>query len=754
MRMIGNRRSGLARRAGWSALMMGLGTLAVGPARALAGGAPVGEQELPTLKVQAAAERESGKDSLKANTTAIGKGNQELRDIPQSITVITEKLIDDRALDTLKEALKHTAGVSFQAAEGTEEDIRLRGFSLQSTGDIFIDGMRDPAFYERDSFNWERLELLRGSASMLFGRGSTGGAANQVTKKPFLSNQHEVALTAGSGNYLRGTADLNFVTGQDAAFRLNAMVNTADNRGVPIDKRGIAPTFAWGIGTKDEFQVGLYHLENRNGIHYGLPWLTPGASGGNFLWKTDPRNYYGAASDYNDTSTTQANASHTHRFGQGRELKTSVRLARYDRDQRASAIRFAGAALQPGGLAVTSDTFSDATVLTRGSNNKIMEMDTGYVQSDYSGKHQWLGREHAVQAGVDFANERFSNFGASVPAGVNLTKPTTTVGTPNDGGSVDEGARMLTKNRTFDAQALGVYAQDLVRVAEHWKLLAGLRWDRFQGTYDNLSTAAAPANNPCGVQPNAQIERSDSLLSKRLGVLFQPTPLSSYHFSYGTSFNTSGDAYQYDAGSANVAPESSRNFEFGGKFDSESGDLSTRFALFHTTKYNERNRDADSVNACNYVLSGQRHAAGVEFDVAGRITPQWEVFASYAWIPIAAVDSSSGAQGTEPVGSRPGLTPRHTASLWTTYQWTPDFRFGGGLTARSSDKPVGLALTSAVEGPAYVTFDAMAEYRWQKTLFRANLTNITDRHYADFLYRGHYVPSRPRTLLVTATHKF
>ncbi len=342
--------------------------------------------------------------------------------------------------------------------------------------------MRDPAFYERDSFNWDRLELLRGSASMLFGRGSTGGAVNQVSKKPFLSSQHEAALTVGTGGYARGLADLNFVTGQDAALRINAMITTADNWGVPIDKRGIAPTFGWGIGTKNEFQVGLYHLENDNGIHYGLPWLTPGAvKGGDWLWRTDPKNYYGAASDYNRTETTQANFVHIHRFGGGRELRTALRAARYERDQRASAIRFAGPTLQPGGLAVTSDTFSDATVLTRGTNNKIMEMDTGYAQSDYSGKHQWFGREHAVTAGVDLANERFENFAATTPTGVSLTKPTTTVGTPNDGGSVDESLRVLGVNRTFDAQALGVYAQDLIRVADQWKLLAGLRWDRFDG---------------------------------------------------------------------------------------------------------------------------------------------------------------------------------------------------------------------------------------------------------------------------------
>ncbi|HWS75606.1 MAG TPA: TonB-dependent receptor [Quisquiliibacterium sp.] len=738
-----------------TALLLGLGSLGGAGAQEASTPATGRDKELPAVQVQAGAERESGKESLRATTTSIGKGNQELRDIPQSLTVVTEKLLDDRNLDTLKDALKQTAGVAFQAAEGSEEDIRLRGFSLQGSGDIFIDGIRDPAFYERDSFNWDRLELLRGSASMLFGRGSTGGAVNQVTKKPFLSTQHLVDLTLGSGNYRRALADLNFVTGENAALRINAMVTRADNYGVPIDRIGIAPTLAWGIGTQDEFQLGLYHLESENGIHYGLPWLTPGANkGGDYLWKTDPRNYYGAASDYTHSGTTQGNFTHIHRFDVSRQLKTSVRVASYERDQRASAIRFAGAASQPGGLAVTSDTFSDLTVLNRGSQNKIMDMNTVYAQSDYSGKHDWFGRENSVQAGIDFANEDFENYAASLPAGTTMPKPPTTVGTPNDGGRVDESMRNLSVNRTFDAQAVGLYAQDLIRIADHWKLLGGLRWDVLEGKYSNLATTPPPANNPCAVTPNARIERSDSLLSQRFGVLYQPTALSSFHLSYGTSYNTAGDTYQYDAGNAQVDPEKSRNIELGGKFDSESGDLSTRVALFHSTKYNERNRDADTVNACNYVLSGQRHAAGIELDVAGRITPQWEVYVSYAFIPVAEVDSSSGAAGTEAVGSRPGLTPKHTASIWTTYQATTQLRVGGGITARSSDTPVGLPAGSPIEAPAFVTGELMAEYLIGPVALKANLTNITDKHYADFLYRGHYVPGRPRTLMVTAAYRF
>lgn len=711
------------------------------------------EPMLPTVRATGKADAATGKESVRATTTTIGKGQTELRDVPQSITVITERLLDDRDLDTLKEALRTVGGISFQAAEGGEEDIRLRGFSLQASGDIFLDGIRDPAFYERDSFNWDRLEVLRGSASMLFGRGSTGGVVNQVSKWPLVFADNEIALTAGSGKFYRVTADVNQKTGDNAALRINAMYNQADLWGAGIDKYGVAPAFSWGIGTRHEFTVSAYYLKNDNGINYGLPWLSPGNEGGDYLWSTAPENYYGMRSDYNETGTTQGNFIYVYRMDAGQQVRTAVRVARYERDQRASAIRFAAASLQPDGRAVTADTFSDATVLTRGTNNKTMDMDTVYAQSDYNGRHRWFDLGHAVQAGVDFAYEDFENFAATLPSGVTLTKPRTLVGTPNDGASIDEGARVLTVNRTFENRAAGVYAQDLVEVAPAWKLLGGLRWDYLDGTYRNLAVAAPP-NNPCAVQPQSTISRNDGLPSGRAGVLFQPSERQTWYASYGTSYNTSGEAYQYDAGTADVDPEKSRNVEVGAYLTDSSGRLSTRVSLFHTTKYNERNRDADTVNACNYVLSGKRHAAGIDLDVAGRITPLWEVFASLAWIPIAEVDSSSGAAGTEVAGTRPGLTPRWSGSLWTTYRVTPKLRVGGGLTGRSADKPVGLAAASPIEAPGYLTGDLMAEYDFGDVVLRANVFNATDEHYAGFLYRGHYVAGQPRTFELTLAYRF
>jgi catecholate siderophore receptor len=708
---------------------------------------------LPVVRAKVISEPTS-KEAVQATTTRIGKSSQELRDVPQSVTVVTERLIDDRNIDTLKEALHHTAGVSFLAAEGGEEDIRLRGFSLQATGDIFVDGLRDPAFYERDSFNWDRLEVLRGSASLLFGRGSTGGAVNQVSKLPGLFQPSELSFTLGQAGYVRGTLDYNAKTGDNAAVRVNAVMNVADNYGAKVDKAGFAPTLRLGIGTANEFLLGYYYLDNRSGINYGLPWLE-----GKVL-PVDPSSYYGTSTDVSLSSVNMATLGYTHRLAnlkeQRSEWRSTLRVSRYTRDQRASAIRLAPAASQPGGVAATQDNFGPGTLLRRsggaGTNAKIQDLDAMTFQSDYDTKFQAWGLKHAVQAGVDVTHDDFTGYAALNPSSGALLKADIAAAQNRGGGGVDETLRVILKNRDFMSKALGVYAQDLVQLTPSIKLLAGLRWDRFQANYRTFNTLATPTL-PTG-ELTAERGRTDAQTSQRLGALFQPTPLSSFHFSYGTSFNTSGDTYQFDAQGSNTPPERSRNFELGAKLDTTSGDATLRLALFHATKFNERNRDDTSVNATNYVLSGQRHAAGVEIDIAGRITSKWEVYGSYAFIPDAKVDAASSVLGTtlvgETVGQRPGLTPRHSGTLWSTYQFTPKLRLGGGLNARSSLSPQ----QSTIVAKRYVTADLLAEYDAGPVAFKLNVSNIANQLYADSLYRGHYTAGRPRTVQLTTSAKF
>jgi catecholate siderophore receptor len=231
---------------------------------------------LQTISVKAKAE--SDQNSVRATTTTIGRGNQELRDIPQSVTVVTEKLMEDRRVDTVKEALHYTAGISFHGGRGGEEDIRLRGFSLTASGDIFVDGVATPRSTSATSSTSTGSRCCAARPSMLFGRGSTGGVVNQVSKAPLLTNINEISTPIGSGSYLRLTGDFNLKTSR----RRRSPQRDDEHRrqlGNFIDKFGIAPTFRWGIGTNDEFSIGYFYLDNRNGINYGIPWLRKNDSG-------------------------------------------------------------------------------------------------------------------------------------------------------------------------------------------------------------------------------------------------------------------------------------------------------------------------------------------------------------------------------------------------------------------------------------------------------------------------------------------
>jgi catecholate siderophore receptor len=700
------------------------------------------ERTLKSVIIKERAETLEGKDALRATATGIGKGNQLLRDIPQSVTVVTEKLIDDRNLDTLKDVLHNTAGVTFAAAEGGEEDIRLRGFSLATSGDIFVDGMRDPAFYERDTFNNDRIELLRGSASMLFGRGSTGGAVNQASKQPRTMDEHEVSTTLGNHNYRRVTGDFNIQTGENAALRINAMATKADNNGAgsSIDKRGIAAAYRFGIGTADEFSLGLYSLVNNNGMNYGMPWIRPTASApisqATINNKLDPSAYFGMASDYNKGSATTLHLSHTHRFQDDSELKTAVRKGLYTRDQRAGTVRIQGNTnATPGATNLTN--FSDATILTRGNNAKIQDLDAVYAQSDYSRKFSALGLKHEVLAGVDLAKE-----GKNVYAASAVTKPTTTAGNPNDGAWIDEAARTVTKSSTFNADNLGVYAQDMLEVAPGWKLLGGLRYDRMRGTYNTINTAG---------KITGAYAQTIGDWSQRVGFLYQPNDRSSFHFSYGTSFNTSADTYSYSANSANTPPEQSKNIEFGAKLDTPDKRFTTRLAIFQSTKFNERNTDPDSA-ATQFLLSGQRHTTGLEVDITGLLTPKWEVFGSYMWMPDANIDVSNATANGARVGERPGLTPVHSGTVWSTYQLTSQLRLGGGVNFRSEQSA---ATNPGFMAPAYATVDLMTEYKFsERYVLKGNVANVANTLYADALYTGHYIPGSGRNVQLTLNVKF
>jgi catecholate siderophore receptor len=452
------------------------------------------------------------------------------------------------------------------------------------------------------------------------------------------------------------------------------------------------------------------------------------------------------ASDRNKGSAQYVMGQHTHRFSSEVELTTKARYASYTRDQRAGTVRFAAAALQPGGLAASLATFGPNTVINRGTQLKVQDMQTVTVQSDLQAKLNAAGMDHNITTGVDFSQEKKQVYAAysANQGGVVPAKPTTTVGTPNDGAWINEGLRSFRTSNEYVSKGYGAYLQDLVQIAPMWKVLAGLRYDKLDGDY-KVYTIPNNAQSPTTTQPYAM---NISEWSKRAAVLFQPTERLSFHLMGATSFNTSGDTYSLSAANQNIPPEKSVNLELGGQYDSADGKLTTRFGIFRATKLHERNTDP----LTNLVeLSGKRHAAGIDVDITGRITPQWEIFGSFTWMPVAKIDI--GAEGAEGQGTRPSLTPRYSGSLWTTYKLTPQWRVGGGFVARSGQQP---NRNPGFYAPKFIVGNLMAEYTVieDALLFRLNVDNVANKRYADTLYTGHYVPGTGRIVALTGTYKF
>jgi catecholate siderophore receptor len=672
--------------------------------------------------------RERDQQTYQSGITSSGKVPVLAKDIPQSLTVVNEKLLHDQGKDSFKSALENVIGITFEAGEGGRigDNIRLRGFSV--VGDIYLDGVRDIAQYNRDTFNYDRVEVLRGSSSMLFGRGSTGGVVNQVSKIPRLLTEQEVNVTVGTGNYLRTTGDFNIKTDDDAALRIGTMTTDWDGLGgkASTSRRGLSLDYRLGIGTADEFMFSLYHLDYNDKPVLGGRWLQ------GIPAPLPADKWYGANSDYQKDSADFATLTHTHRWTDGSTLKTVVRDGRYTRDLWATQINAFG-------TGVTQANFGPNTVVNRGTQTRGAEDHHTFVQSDFITTTDWFGRKNQLLLGTDIARENTTVYRyTGIP-----TRPSTTVGSADNSAVLD--TRMRLKSTEFTSTAIGVYAQDTINLTPFWKVVGGLRLDNFAGDYDRsgLATPASP------------LSRSDTVLSKRLGVMYQPNDAVSYYTSYGTSFNTSGDLYQYDVKSANTPPESSRNLEIGAKWELLDGDLSLRTALARTDKYHERNTDVNQP-AGESVLSNQRHTNSLEFEVAGRINPKWDIFGGIAFMHGVIDKSGSSANAQATVGLNPGLTPSMQANLWSTYRLDEKWRVGGGATHVSVNGPSSASAERlAYRAPAYTRLDAMLELIINKSnTVKLNVDNLTNQIYYSSLYQGWPTVAPLRTARMTLTSKF
>ena len=706
--------------------LLPLGAMVAGmvltPDAALAQSAAEGDNDkpevtLPAITVRAVRERDTG---YQATVTNVGKVAQSPRDIPQSLSIITEQLMQDRNATTVADALRNVPGITFNAGEGGRngDNITIRGFS--AVGDLYLDTIRDVAQYNRDTFNLSEIDVLRGSASMLFGRGSTGGVVNQVSKVPFLMNQSQAAITVGSFDYVRAVADVNYVVGENAAMRINAMgTDTESFRDGPHYQRwGVAPSVTWGLGTRDELNVAFFYLDENNIPDYGVPYYQ-----GRPLPVPVKSSYYGLTNaDYEKYQTAIATATYVHRFSPDSQLKNILRYGNYKRDLWPSAPRSQG----------NPDPLLPTSVITRSRPGRQGEDKDWTNQTDYTLKFNTGAIKHFILVGVELAGEDSWTQRWGQAAGVSV--PTTTVSNPNDSPPLPANffVHNVTGETCFTSKTAGVYAQDFLELTPMWKLLAGVRYDYFNSDYERIG-------------PLADYSRTDRVWSFRTGLLFQPSNEQSYYLSYGSSFNPSGELYALDPRGANTPPEQNYNYELGAKWDLFAANLSLQAVLYRSEKTNERNTDPLVTDV--FLLSGRRHTDGIELEAAGRITPAWEIFGGVSFMQ-ARIDESINPGD---VGKTPINTPPYTASLWTTYRFLPYVRAGLGWEAVGKRYT---SLANTTQLPAYNKWDAMIAYERLNYAVRLNLFNLFDETYYTGLYTGHAIPGVTRSAQLTFEIRF
>lgn len=681
---------------------------------------------------------EQGAVGYNSSTTTVGKTTQAIKDIPQAITIVPKELILDKNNDNLKDALRNVAGMTFNAGEGGRigDNMNLRGF--YSFGDLYMDGIRDTAQYNRETFNLEQIDVLRGSGSMLFGRGQAGGVINQVSKTPFMTDKGNVTATVGSYDYYRSTTDVNKVIDEasSTAIRINAMVHDAkSSRDVVSSQReGLAPTITWGIGTANQISIGHYYLKTNNVPDYGIGFNSTTKLPVN----VSAKQFSGTTADYEDNVTNMTTIAQEYTFDADTKLNTKLRKSNYTRALWSNKGR-------------SSYPYSTLALASpRGA-----EEDTYAFQSDFSKKFTAGTLKHELLVGVEYLKENLNRWtydrtangacggvGGSTISGYSLTCDPFLYGYGNQ--RKDPSSLFGYKGNSYAA-----YIQDMVEFSRGWKLLGGVRQDWLRADYSTTGTNLGSSNQ-------ANVNFSEK--SYRSGLTYQPNEMTTYYLAWNDSFNATADLYQLSAGAGYPAERSSTT-EIGAKWDLYDGDLSVRTALYRAAKEWERNTDLESTGSIN---SKKRHTDGLEFEFAGRVGAAWEIFGGLA-LMNAKIDergyTGTTRQNAAIDGMTPRNTPKYTYNLWTTYRVDPQFKVGGGVTGVGNRiiYVLGTGVPTVNTVPSYVRFDAMAQYDIKNEYtIKFNIQNLMNKTIYESAYEngGFVVPGTKRAFQLTGTYKF
>ena len=653
---------------------------------------------------------EAGSDYFVPNARSTLRTDVDIRGTPSSITVIPQQVIEDQGATEVRDIVRNAAGVNYSTSfGGRQEQFTIRGFAAET----FRNGFRDNFFSsvtETELANIDRVEVLRGPASILFGQAEPAGIINLVTKQPLREPFYEVEFTAGSFDFYRPTLDFSGPLTEDRSltYRLNAAYeNTGSFRdGIESERFFVAPTLSWEISPDTELALEFSYLNGTQPIDRGLVILSDDEVA-DIPFDTvlgDPD----APIDFEETRTE---LSLNHRFNENLSLRSLLRYTTGDEDLIAIGIPGSSASEDDRNFPITDFRVDQSARTFAIQNDLIAEFNTGAI-------------EHTLLFGFEYANQfRESTFGTRRGATIDIFNPTRDF-------TFDEKFPPLDSFEQ-DINSFGIYLQDQIAILDNLQLVIGGRFDTFNDESEFNGESSE-------IEANA--------FSPRVGIVYRPVDPISLYASYTRSFTPVGGV---DVDGEPFDPERGTGLEVGVKTDIIKDRLFSTLAFYDTTLTNVTTADLD--NPSFRVQTGEQRSRGIELDVQGEILPGWNIFAGYAY-----TDAEVAEDNVIPEGNRLTNVPEHNFNLWSNYTIQEgDFAglgFGAGVFY-VSERAGDLDNSFFVDG--YTRVDAAVSYKRDNYRFGLNFQNLFDSKFIEGTQgRQSILPGAPFTILGTFSLEF
>ncbi|XTZ63286.1 TonB-dependent receptor [Aeromonas salmonicida subsp. pectinolytica] len=648
-----------------------------------------------------------GKRSQHEEVATATRTNTPAKLVPQAIDSVKASELTAFGQPTLSEALTGIPGVN-ASGDTRFDSVNIRGFS--ASNDFYLDGFRDDMQYTRDLGNIERVEVLKGPAAVLYGRGSTGGIINRVSKKPQKGQESSVTALVGSFDTRRVAADLNAEAGERVQLRLNLAQEDKDSfRNDVTSKRTLlAPSANWEISDKLNWLVQYERNAHDRTPDRGIPGVNgrPADVPREFVYSDTRRDFI---DDVAQSTRSRLSWDLNDQWQLRQQLGYSTLDSQFDN---------------------TYVTSVKGDQVTRARWQQDLKANSLISNTEAEGQLQTGPVEHRLLIGLEQnwqeRTPKLYQNASPIPAG-NLYDP----------GSLPtyDGAMKLSSDANHRVRGYGLYLQDQLSLGD-WHLVGGLRRDDF--------TVTSRRNDL-----NKEETLSVTSLSPRLGLVWNPLEDHAFYTSYSKTFTpVGGELIGITPGDKNnsLDPQNTRLYEGGVKSDWLDGRLATTLSLYRLEMYNKRSKDP--LDPTKVTLTGLQRTDGIELSARAQLTDEL-----YLRGGIAIQDAEQVKADADLQGKRPMNVSRQNGQLFAGYENGQQGWFGETGVTAVGDRFADNANTTTL--PGYARFDARAGYRWQQWEAQLSAENLTDHDYfVSATSASQILPGTPRQLNLSAAYRF